>query len=307
MMTPQEVANCTFTKAMMGGYNMASVDDFLDKLTEDYSALYKENAALKAKLKMVADKLAEYREMEDAMRSALLTSQKMANSIVSEAEQKRDAVIAEAVSSVQARVDEVRRQLADEEQRLADVHAEVDRQLEAEAKRLAAGQVQLRTFIRRVSAVCNDQLTLLEQLPELPVEEPVQAQPAPAPEAAPAAEPAPVSEPEPAPQAEAPAVEEPVREEPEEDPFGEEASYEETPVAEEPQRETAPAAEPVEMSGDISKELEDVFNTPDAAEEAPEEDELASPFVEEDDEDDTAATRIMNLDDLQFGRSYMKD
>ena len=37
MMTPQEVANCTFAKSMMGGYNMASVDDFLDKLTEDYS------------------------------------------------------------------------------------------------------------------------------------------------------------------------------------------------------------------------------------------------------------------------------
>ena len=39
MMTPQEVANCTFAKSMMGGYNMASVDDFLDKLTEDYAAL----------------------------------------------------------------------------------------------------------------------------------------------------------------------------------------------------------------------------------------------------------------------------
>ena len=48
MMTPQEVANCTFAKAVMGGYNMASVDDFLDKLTEDYAALYKENAALKS-------------------------------------------------------------------------------------------------------------------------------------------------------------------------------------------------------------------------------------------------------------------
>ena len=27
MMTPQEVANCTFAKATLGGYNMASVDD----------------------------------------------------------------------------------------------------------------------------------------------------------------------------------------------------------------------------------------------------------------------------------------
>ena len=70
MMTPQEVANCTFAKSMVGGYNMASVDDFLDKLTEDYAALYKENAALKAKLKITVDKMAEYRESEEIGRAS---------------------------------------------------------------------------------------------------------------------------------------------------------------------------------------------------------------------------------------------
>ena len=89
MMTPQEVANCTFAKAVMGGYNMASVDDFLDKLTEDYSALYKENSTLKGKLKTLAEKLEEYRQVEDAMRSTLLAAQKMASSMVAEAEAKR--------------------------------------------------------------------------------------------------------------------------------------------------------------------------------------------------------------------------
>ena len=98
MMTPQEVANCTFAKAVVGGYNMATVDDFLDRLTEDYTALYKENAALKAKLKVLADKMEEYRQVEDAMRSTLLTAQKVASTMVSEAEQKRDAIIADAAA-----------------------------------------------------------------------------------------------------------------------------------------------------------------------------------------------------------------
>ena len=89
MMTPQEVANCTFAKSMMGGYNMASVDDFLDKLTEDYAGLFKENAALKAKLKVTVDKMAEYREEQDAIRTTLLTAQKMASAMMTEAEQKR--------------------------------------------------------------------------------------------------------------------------------------------------------------------------------------------------------------------------
>ncbi|MFR7893152.1 MAG: DivIVA domain-containing protein [Dysosmobacter sp.] len=45
----------------MGGYNMAMVDEFLDELTDDYTALYKENAALKAKLKVLVEKVEDYR------------------------------------------------------------------------------------------------------------------------------------------------------------------------------------------------------------------------------------------------------
>ena len=70
MLTPQEVSNHAFAKAVMGGYNMAMVDEFLDELTDDYTSLYKENAALKAKMKVLVDKVEEYRSTEDAMRAA---------------------------------------------------------------------------------------------------------------------------------------------------------------------------------------------------------------------------------------------
>ena len=58
MLTPQEVSTRAFPKAVMGGYNMANVDEFLDELTDDYTALYKENAALKAKMKVLVEKVA---------------------------------------------------------------------------------------------------------------------------------------------------------------------------------------------------------------------------------------------------------
>ena len=92
MLTPQEVSTHSFTKAVMGGYNMAMVDEFLDELTDDYTALYKENAALKAKMKVLVEKVEDYRATEDSMRATLLTAQKMADSIVHEAEAKRDAL-----------------------------------------------------------------------------------------------------------------------------------------------------------------------------------------------------------------------
>ena len=80
MYTPQEVSEKTFPKSsgLSSGYSMTAVDEFLDGLTEDYTALYKDNTTLKAKLKVLAEKVEEYRATEDAMRSTLLTAQKMA-------------------------------------------------------------------------------------------------------------------------------------------------------------------------------------------------------------------------------------
>ena len=92
MFTPQEVSEKVFPKASFGGggYNMASVDEFLDALTEDYTALFKENVTLKAKLKVLAEKVEEYRSTEEAMRQALLTAQKMAAKLVQEAQSEKE-------------------------------------------------------------------------------------------------------------------------------------------------------------------------------------------------------------------------
>jgi len=119
MITPQEAESHVFSKASFGGgYNMAQVDAFLDNLLSDYSALYKENAALKSKMKVLVDKIEEYRATEDAMRRTLLSAQKMADSMVKEAESKKASTIAKAESEAKARMDEIRREVANEEMRL---------------------------------------------------------------------------------------------------------------------------------------------------------------------------------------------
>ena len=160
MLTPQEVSTHAFTKAVMGGYNMAMVDEFLDELTDDYTNLYKENAALKAKMKVLVEKVEDYRATEDSMRATLLTAQKMADSIVREAEQKRDQMLAQAE--------------ADAREKIGRLHQETE---EAQA-RLRQGQQELAKFIADTRDICSQQLRYLEQLPQLPVDAPA-AVPAP--------------------------------------------------------------------------------------------------------------------------------
>ena len=109
MLTPQEVSERAFPKASFGGYNMAQVDEFLDVLTEDYSALYSENAVLKSKMKVLVDKVEEYRSTEEAMRKALMTAQKMADDMVKEAESKRNQILQDAEIEAQKKVEALRR------------------------------------------------------------------------------------------------------------------------------------------------------------------------------------------------------
>lgn len=118
MMTPQEVSEHAFAKASFGGYNMAMVDEFLDLLTEDYTALYKENAVLKSKMKVLVDKVEEYRSTEDAMRKALLTAQRLADEMVAEAEEKRNAMLQSVDAEVRTRRAQLVQEVANEEGRL---------------------------------------------------------------------------------------------------------------------------------------------------------------------------------------------
>jgi cell division initiation protein len=119
MLTPQEITKKEFDKAVIGGYVMASVDEFITQLSQDYSALYKENAILKNKIKVLVDKVEEYRSTEDAMRMALLSAKRTAKEINEEAESQKQQLLAEAEDAAVLRRKELQDDLAAEEAALA--------------------------------------------------------------------------------------------------------------------------------------------------------------------------------------------
>ncbi len=153
MLTPQEVEERVFPKAKKGGYDMQDVDNFLDELTEDYTELYKENAVLKRKMKVLADKITEYQETEGAMRATLLTAQKMANDMVEEAKAKRTQMLEEAENIVKARTADLSNLVAEEQARLKSAKASV---------------AELVSTIRELLA---HEQEFLDSLPETEVEE----------------------------------------------------------------------------------------------------------------------------------------
>ena len=93
------------------------------------------------------------------MRATLLTAQKMADSIVREAEARRDNLLAQAETDARDRI------------------AQIQKDVEAAEDRLRQGQRELARFIASVQKVCSQELDFLEKLPQLPVDVPVPAAP----------------------------------------------------------------------------------------------------------------------------------
>lgn len=102
MITPQQIEQVSFSKASFGGYNMQQVDEFLEPLTEDYVTLYKENALLKSKMRVLASKLEEYRKGEAAPRASDSDAKAAADQMLLETKQKCERMLKEATLKAQS-------------------------------------------------------------------------------------------------------------------------------------------------------------------------------------------------------------
>ena len=91
-MTHQDIREKTFEKAMFGGYDMAAVQNYQEEVATELANAQKEVAVLKGKMKVLVDKIEEYRASEDAMRLAILSAQKVGKQIEDDAQARADKI-----------------------------------------------------------------------------------------------------------------------------------------------------------------------------------------------------------------------
>ena len=163
MFTPQQIDQISFGKATFGGYNMDDVDEFLEPLCEDYVTLYKENALLKSKMRVLVGKLEEYRKNEAAMKEAVAEAKKTCDKMVHEAEVKCAEMLNNANSAASQNVCNAGALVAAEQERVE------------EARKLAAVKID---EIQEQMRSCIQALDRIKQ-----ANQPKVAEPAPAPEA----------------------------------------------------------------------------------------------------------------------------
>ena len=153
MFTPQQIDQISFSRATFGGYDMQQVDEFLEPLTEDYVALYKENALLKSKMRVLVGKLEEYRKSEASMKEAVVNAQKTCDKMVLEAEAKCAQMLKNASATAAASAASAAAQ--NNEAAIAAENARVEEARRAAAAKINELQEQLRSCIQALDRIKN--------------------------------------------------------------------------------------------------------------------------------------------------------
>ena len=153
MFTPQQIDQISFDKATFGGYQMEQVDEFLEPLTEDYVTLYKENALLKSKMRVLVGKLEEYRKNEAAMKEAVVTAQKTCDKMVREAEAKAAQLLSNANATAAATAAKAAQSTADTDALIAAENARVEEARKSANAKINELQEQLRTCIQALDRI----------------------------------------------------------------------------------------------------------------------------------------------------------
>ena len=146
MFTPQQIDQISFSRAAFGGYDMQAVDEFLEPLTEDYVTLYKENALLKSKMKVLVSKLEEYRKNEASMKDAIVNAQKTCDMMVKEAEAKCTQMLTDANAAAAENAKNADALIAAENARVEDAK-------KAAAAKITELQEQIRSCIQALERI----------------------------------------------------------------------------------------------------------------------------------------------------------
>ena len=173
MLSLNDIINVSFRKSGFSGYRAEDVDVFIDKVRESYDELLKkglekdeqidrlntEGKQTSDKLKILADKIEEYRSQEDEIKNALISAQKLGDASVREARHKAEIIVKDANQKAE-------RIIANADEKIAEQKRELERL-----------QRTVSEFRSKLLNAYKEHLTLIDALPAakpqaaLPVEE----------------------------------------------------------------------------------------------------------------------------------------
>lgn len=104
MLTIEEIKDISFRRGR--GYRGEDVDAFIDEVIVSFEQLKKEKSDLIRKMDILATRVEQYRADEETVRNALLSSQRVADASIKEANAKAAQIISDAEAKAQSTLKE---------------------------------------------------------------------------------------------------------------------------------------------------------------------------------------------------------
>ena len=182
MLTLDEIREISFRRAGKNGYNAADVDDFIDEVTATVEQLIAAKNDSDRKIEILAGKIEQYREDEETVRNALLTSQKLSDTTIKEAQNKADYIVRSAEKKSRAILTEAEMATEREKDKFEALHAETAK-LRTEILALYKKHIAMVEEFPKEEDVKKKRAELDEKYPFEPVENLISTEEAPAEEA----------------------------------------------------------------------------------------------------------------------------
>ncbi len=201
MLTPDQIKSKEFHTTGKSSYKAEEVDEFLNEIHASYDQMFRENANIIKKMSILANKVEEYKKDEDSLRQALLSAQKLADQIVSDAKKTSEKQLSEASQKAEKILDDAKRtadtKIHEANKQADEIIGGINRKVTQENLVLEMLKKEVAAFRTKMMDMYKEHLTLLDRLPtyseeteavqdiepeaaqeaaETPVEEPVEVE-----------------------------------------------------------------------------------------------------------------------------------
>jgi len=143
-------------KRSFRGYNEDEIDDFLDKVVNDYEKLFRENDRLKEELARAKKDNEQYQQLEQNLKDTLLVAQKTAEEVTSNArknaEETRDNTAKECANKLQEAEMKAEKIIADAKNKAQAIVDEYDRLVR-----------EKNTFLRKIKVTLESELAVIDE------------------------------------------------------------------------------------------------------------------------------------------------
>ena len=126
MLTPMEIQNKKFEKALVMGYDKNDVNDYMQFLSEDYETLYKQSLEQDEKIKALTKEIETYKNIDETMKNTLLVAQSTAETVQKNAYEKAELIVREAEAEAKKIIENAKKETEKYTLELEKIRHEID-------------------------------------------------------------------------------------------------------------------------------------------------------------------------------------